>query len=94
MLIARVVITLGGKGAYVASEGIAEFIEPMKVVPVDATAAGDAFTASLACALAEGRSLIDAARFAARVAAIAVTRMGAQPSMPTLVEVDSYDFGN
>lgn len=89
-----VVITLGGKGAYVAADGVNEFIQPMKVTPVDTTAAGDAFTASLACALGDGGSLIEAARFAARVAAIAVTRMGAQPSMPTRAEVESYVFGN
>ena len=85
-----VVITLGGKGAYVCGEGISEFIEPVKVTPVDTTAAGDAFMASLACALAEGNDLISAARFAARVAAISVTRMGAQPSLPTRAEVDSF----
>lgn len=89
-----VVITLGGKGAYVAGEGASQFVQPQKVVPVDTTAAGDAFTASLACALAEGHNLLESAQFAARVAAIAVTRMGAQPSMPTRTEVESYIFGN
>ncbi len=89
-----VVITLGGDGAYVAGRGLSEFVKPMKVTPVDTTAAGDAFTASLACALAEGGGLVEAAHFAARVAAISVTRMGAQPSMPERDEVDSYVFGN
>jgi len=89
-----VVITLGGDGAYVRGGAISEFVAPIKVFPVDTTAAGDAFTASLACALAEGNDLASAARFAARVAAISVTRMGAQPSMPTRDEVDSYIFGN
>lgn len=92
--VGSVVITLGGEGAYVCSNSGSEYIEPMKVVPVDTTAAGDAFTASLACALAEGSDLPNAARFATRVAAIVVTRMGAQPSMPTRAEVDSYFFGN
>jgi ribokinase len=89
-----VVITLGGRGAYVAAAGVNEFVDPMKVTPVDTTAAGDAFTASLVCALAEGRGLLEAARFATRVAAIVVTRMGAQPSMPTRAEAESYVFGN
>lgn len=89
-----VVITLGGRGAFVAGESVNEFVAPMPVTPVDTTAAGDAFTASLACALAEGGDLPGAARFAARVAAISVTRMGAQPSMPTRAEVESYVFGN
>lgn len=89
-----VVITLGGDGAYARGEGVREFIAPMNVIAVDTTAAGDAFTASLACSLAEGLDLVGAARFAARVAAISVTRTGAQPSMPTRDEVDSYVFGN
>lgn len=89
-----VIITLGGDGAYVCGPNISEFIAPMKVTPVDTTAAGDAFTASLACALAEGADLVEAARFASGVAAISVTRMGAQSSMPTREEVDSYVFGN
>lgn len=85
-----VIITLGSKGAYVCGDGVSELIEPLKVTPVDTTAAGDAFTASLACAMAEGRGLVDAARFAAKVAAISVTRMGAQPSMPTRAEVEAF----
>lgn len=89
-----VVITLGGRGSYVCAEGISEFVEPMHVTPVDTTAAGDAFTASLACALAEGNDLLAAVRFGTRVAAISVTRVGAQPSMPTRAEVESYIFGN
>lgn len=91
---ATVVITLGSRGAYVAQSDEARLIEPMKVTPVDTTAAGDAFTASLACGLAEGMEVFDAARFASRVAAISVTRVGAQPSMPTRAEVDGYSFGN
>jgi len=94
MGVGAVVITLGSQGAYVAADGIRERIAPMKVKAVDTTAAGDAFTASLTCALAEGMTLVDAARFAARVAAISVTRMGAQTSLPSREEVDVYRFGN
>lgn len=83
-----VVITLGSKGAYVASNGVSEYIEPIKVEALDTTAAGDAFTAAMTLKLAEGCSLVEAARFGARVAAIAVTRMGAQSSLPTLEEVN------
>jgi len=61
---------------------------------VDTTAAGDAFTGSLACALAEGKDLFEAARFATKVAGISVTKMGAQSSMPTRHEVENYKFGN
>lgn len=89
-----VVITLGSKGAFVAGEGVEEFVPSVRVKAVDTTAAGDAFTASLAYALAEGRELSNAARFAAKVAAVVVTRMGAQPSMPSKEELDSFNFGN
>lgn len=84
-----VVITLGSQGAYAVSPDAAGLVEALKVDVVDTTAAGDAFTASIACALAEGLDLMDAARFASRVAAISVTRPGAQPSMPTRDEVES-----
>lgn len=94
MGVAAVVITLGADGAYVATHERAERIDAVKVQAVDTTAAGDAFTASLACALAEKKDLFEAARFAAKVAGISVTRMGAQSSMPTRHEVDSYTFGN
>ncbi len=92
--VGAVVITLGSKGAYVLSADAESHIEPYKVNAVDTTAAGDAFTASLACAIGEGANLIEAARFAAKVAAISVTRMGAQPSMPAREEVESYNFEN
>ncbi|MCL4500077.1 MAG: ribokinase [Chloroflexi bacterium] len=88
-----VVITLGSKGAYIAGEGVSEFIEPITVRAVDTTAAGDAFTASLTLGLAEGLDIVSAARFAAKVAAISVTRMGAQSSLPTREEVESDTFG-
>lgn len=84
-----VVITLGEKGAYLAGEGLSEYIEPIIVNAVDTTAAGDAFTGALACALAEGRDLRESAIFATRVASVSVTRMGAQPSMPSRAEINS-----
>jgi ribokinase len=55
---------------------------------VDTTAAGDAFSGALGTALAGGDSLGDALRFASAAAAIACTRRGAQPSLPTRAEVD------
>jgi ribokinase len=89
MGVGSVVITLGSEGAYAVGPDGAGLIQPRRVVAVDTTAAGDAFTASLACGRAEGKSLMESARFAASVAAIAVTRMGAQSSMPTREEVES-----
>ncbi len=91
MGVGAAVITLGSKGAYVLGRGEEGLVEAVKVEAVDTTAAGDAFTASLACGIAEGLSLMQAAAFAARVAAISVTRMGAQPSMPSREEVDRYN---
>jgi len=55
---------------------------------VDATAAGDAFNGALAVALAEGRPLLDAARWANVAASISVTQRGAQPSLAHRQEID------
>ncbi len=57
---------------------------------VDATAAGDAFNGGLAVALARGEPLAAAVRFAHAVAALSVTRLGAQPSLPTREEVEAF----
>ena len=57
---------------------------------VDSTAAGDAFNAGFAVSLLEGKNALAAARYAAAVAAISVTRKGAQPSMPTAREVKAF----
>lgn len=84
-----VAITLGADGAFIATGGMDEHVQAVRVKAVDTTAAGDAFTAAFACGLAEGMSPVFAARFAAKVAAIVVTRMGAQPSMPTREEVET-----
>ena len=59
-----------------------------KVKPVDTTAAGDTFNGALAVALAEGKSMTDAVRFANAAGAISVTRMGAQPSAPKRSEIE------
>ncbi|MFJ8672673.1 ribokinase [Streptomyces sp. NPDC093589] len=78
-----VVITLGADGALVLdSAGVCE-VPGIKVRAVDTTGAGDAFTGALATRLARGDALPDAARFAVRVGAAAVTKPGAQPSYPT-----------
>jgi ribokinase len=79
-----VFITLGSKGVFVASEteNIRRIIPAFKVKAVDTTAAGDVFNGALAVALAEDRSLLDAARFANAAAALSVTKLGAQPSAP------------
>jgi ribokinase len=85
-----VIVTMGSKGFLLADTEGTEFVPGLEVKAVDATAAGDAFMGSLAVALAEGRDLREAAAFANHVAAISVTRLGAQPSMPTRHEVDEF----
>jgi len=82
-----VVITLGKHGA-LAIDGASLSLLPAFDVPVvDTTAAGDAFVAGLAVALVEGRALADAVRWGNAAGALACTRMGAQPSLPSRVEL-------
>jgi ribokinase len=85
-----VILTMGAKGFLMAGGNGMEFVAGIKVNAVDATAAGDAFTGSLAVKMAEGKTLREAALFANYVAALSVTKMGAQPSMPTLQEVKRF----
>lgn len=81
------VVTLGARGAaVVTSDGVVEVGAPAVDV-VDTTGAGDAFAGALAFGLSRGDSLVEAAKFAARVAATSVTRPGAQPSYPGPAEV-------
>lgn len=85
----HVIITLGSKGALVVEHGAAPRLVPaFNVTPVDTTAAGDTFNGALAVALGEGRSLMEAARFASAAAAISITRLGAQPSAPRRREIE------
>lgn len=85
-----VVITLGEQGALVAVRAGARVRVPsVRVEAVDTTGAGDSFTAALAWRLGRGESLAEAAAYAARVGAVAVTRAGAQDSFPTAEEVEA-----
>jgi ribokinase len=86
--VGNVIITLGSRGAFVAGPDVRQMIPAHKVKAIDTTAAGDVFNGALAVALAEGRSLLEAARFATAAAAISVTRLGAQTSAPTRREID------
>ncbi|POX64854.1 ribokinase [Streptomyces sp. Ru62] len=84
-----VVVTLGAEGALVADGSGTARVPSVKVDAVDTTGAGDAFTAALAWKLGSGADLADAAAYAARVGAAAVTRRGAQESYPTAEEVEA-----
>ncbi|MDK8896483.1 ribokinase [Corynebacterium sp. MSK004] len=81
---ASVVLTLGARGALVAEGADLVEVPSPQVTAVDTTGAGDAFAGALCARLLEGDSLVDAARFAARVGAFTVTGPGAQASYPDL----------
>jgi len=85
-----VILTMGSKGYLLATKETMEFVPSIKVNAVDATAAGDAFTGSLAVGLAQGKTLKDAALFSNYVAALSVTRIGAQSSMPDAEQVENF----
>jgi ribokinase len=87
----NVVMKLGARGCYLAlSDGTRKLLSGYKVCAVDTTAAGDAFNAAFAVALLNAKTPIAAAEWASAVAAVSVTRLGAQPSMPTSSEVESF----
>lgn len=91
----RVVITRGARGAALHQHGalIAE-ARPPHVRAVDATGAGDAFVGAITVALLEGMAPEAALRFACAAGALAATRPGAQPSLPTRAEVESIITGS
>lgn len=82
------IVTLGCEGCLVFHNGQNRSIPAHKVSAVDTVGAGDAFNGALAVALAEGRSLEDAAEWATAAAAIAVTLPGAQSALPSREEID------
>jgi ribokinase len=85
------IIKMGASGAFLAtSDGGREMARAFDVKAVDSTAAGDAYNAAFAANLLSGKAPVEAARYAAAVAAISVTRKGAQPSMPNAREVAKF----
>jgi ribokinase len=88
--VGTVIVTLGREGAFVVHPGGSYHVAGRHVETVDTTAAGDAFTGALACALAEGRELTAALEFATAAAALSVTRLGAQSSLPDRAAVEAF----
>ncbi len=86
----NVLITLGGRGVYISSEGKSGIIPAYKVDAIDTTGAGDAFNGGLLAALSEGKNLWDAAVFANALAALSVQRLGTTPAMPTREEIEQF----
>jgi ribokinase len=88
-----VIITLGGEGSVIVDSAGATRVPGFTVPAVDTTAAGDAFVGGLAAALLRDMTLCDAVRFANACGAMAVTRAGAQPSLPQRAEVERLIAG-
>ncbi|MEZ6059655.1 MAG: ribokinase [Planctomycetaceae bacterium] len=85
----RAIITLGDQGAvFCDKNGECGFVDGFSVHAVDTTAAGDAFAAALGLKLAEAADFRDAVRFACAAGAVAATREGAQPGMPSRDDVE------
>ena len=85
-----VILKLGEQGCYYCDGKTAIHSPAFQVTARDTTAAGDTFNAGLAVALAEGRDIGEALRFANAAAAISVTRLGAQASIPSRAEVEAF----
>lgn len=87
----NVILKLGARGCFVATnDGRRQHIQAYKVNAIDTTAAGDAFNGAVAAALTGGRDAFASASWATAVAALSVTRPGAQTSMPTAAEVEQF----
>lgn len=86
----NVIVTMGAKGAICCNERGSHHIPSYVVKAVDTTAAGDAYAGGLAAGLAEGKTLLASMDFAAAVAALSVTKHGAQPSLPRRIDVGEF----
>lgn len=84
----QVIVTLGKRGSCWVQRDRVQSFASFPVAAVDSTAAGDAFNGALACAVAEGSSMQEAIRFASAAGAMAVTRKGAQDSLPSRDEIE------
>ena len=88
--LSAVILTLGEQGALLLTPNLTQQAPSYLVEVVDTTAAGDAFCGALATALARGENFVDAVAFANAAGALAVTVLGAAPSMPTAAQVEAF----
>lgn len=87
---AKLIVTLGSKGYAICDENGERTYPCMRIKAVDTTAAGDTLCGGLCAKLAQGGTLESAAAFGSKAVTIACTRKGAQPSIPTIEEVEMY----
>lgn len=85
-----VVLKLGDRGSYIYGDGLDIMVPPYKVDAIDPTAAGDAFTGVLAKAYVELGDIVEACKVANAAGALTCTKLGAQPSLPTLAEIEAF----
>lgn len=86
----NVVVTLGSRGALIVNHELTRHVPAFQVEVVDSTAAGDAFIGGFASALLQDRSIEEAVRYGCGCGALAATKFGAQPSLPTREEVERF----
>ena len=88
--IAQSIIKMGAQGSLVYQDGVYEHIHAVTVQALDTVGAGDSYAGALACALSEGRTLPEAAKFASIVSALKVTKYGSQDGIPSMDEVKAF----
>ena len=88
--ISTVILTLGHRGALLLTDKIEKRVPGFAIETVDTTAAGDAFCGALATSLAQGSTIEDAVWIANAAGALAVTKLGAEPSLPKKADLDQF----